>query len=163
LQTRVKKDGVAGIQKLYAGMNVETHGMHHVSHAKDTAWLTSVTSGIHLVDSSLGRTSGPFLFRPPYGQRTQDAAQVLQGQKGTIMLWNIDSQDWRKDINADQAAGRAVLLMALWRRGIVLFHDVHPKAVVALPQVFEALKTTNIHWMQNAGDTAQPSTSSPRP
>ena len=64
-----------------------------------------------------------------------------------VMLWNIDSQDWQAPKDASLVAGRVLTLMLLWRRGVILFHDVHPTASAALPQVFDALDGGAANWL----------------
>ena len=59
----------------------------------------------------------------------------------------MDSQDWNKDITARQVADRQITLMLLWRKGILLFHDVHYKAQTAVPIIKEYFKKANINWV----------------
>ncbi|MEI8394432.1 MAG: hypothetical protein WCF85_06835 [Rhodospirillaceae bacterium] len=42
-------------------------------------------------------------------------------------------QDWNGSVTADEAAQRVSILMRVWRRGVILFHDIHPKAARAVP------------------------------
>jgi hypothetical protein len=63
------------------------------------------------------------------------------------VLWNIDSQDWQAQVTPPLAAGRVESLMLLWRRGIILFHDIRPKARLALPQLWRALEGSGVRWM----------------
>lgn len=147
-----KKRLVAGsgqsIADLYTGMNLQSHGMTHISHAKSADWLLSVTTGNALIDSVLpNRHHLPFLFRPPYGQRTPMAWETLSKIEGRIMLWNIDTQDWNSSISGDDAASRSLMLMLLWRRGIILFHDIHEKAISAIPNIVDATKNSGVVWM----------------
>jgi peptidoglycan/xylan/chitin deacetylase (PgdA/CDA1 family) len=51
------------------------------------------------------------------------------------VLWNLDSQDWNPKIAAAAVPDRMLTLMALWRHGILLFHDTHAKAAHALPAI----------------------------
>jgi hypothetical protein len=37
--------------------------------------------------------------------------------------------------------------MLLWRKGILLFHDVHSKAQTAVPIIKEYFKKANINWV----------------
>ncbi|MBX9705213.1 MAG: polysaccharide deacetylase family protein, partial [Gammaproteobacteria bacterium] len=56
-----------------------------------------------------------------------------------VALWNIDSQDWNANVDAEAVVNRVVALMLIKRHGVILFHDIHPKAKVALPIIFEQL------------------------
>jgi peptidoglycan/xylan/chitin deacetylase (PgdA/CDA1 family) len=87
-------------------------------------------------------------FRPPYGQRTLLISEYVEKAKQQVMLWNIDSQDWNAHITAEQMSGRMVSLMLLWRRGILLFHDVHPKARKALPEILNATEKAGVRWIR---------------
>jgi peptidoglycan/xylan/chitin deacetylase (PgdA/CDA1 family) len=86
------------------------------------------------------------LFRPPYGQRGDAVLKQLASSGLTDVLWNIDSQDWQAAVTPRLAAGRVVTLMLLWRRGILLFHDIHPKAREALPLVWSQVDT-GVTWL----------------
>jgi hypothetical protein len=37
-------------------------------------------------------------------------------------------------------------LMLLWRRGVILFHDIHPKALVAVPWLLDHTRQTGVVW-----------------
>jgi hypothetical protein len=37
--------------------------------------------------------------------------------------------------------------MLLWRKGIILFHDVHPKAEIAVPAINEYFKDCPVKWL----------------
>ncbi len=145
---RTRSQGAQEIKSLFAGMPVEVHGQTHVSHAKLPAWKEQVLGVNTLIDSVMGRdTTRAFLFRPPYGQRVETAAQQLAAHRARIMLWNIDSQDWNNKVSGEDAANRCLALMLLWRRGILLFHDIHPKAQVAVPLLHTWLKDAGVLWL----------------
>jgi hypothetical protein len=66
------------------------------------------------------------------------------------VLWNIDSMDWRKKITPAAMRGRIVSLMLVWRRGIVLFHDVHEIVQRALPAIVHDLEGSGVEWLDCA-------------
>jgi peptidoglycan/xylan/chitin deacetylase (PgdA/CDA1 family) len=78
------------------------------------------------------------LWRPPYGRRTADAAKILAAKRSRVVLWNLDSQDWNPKMDPAMITDRMISLMLLWRRGILLFHDVHPKATAVVPALVRA-------------------------
>ena len=81
------------------------------------------------------------MWRPPYGRRTADAAKILAARNTRVVLWNLDSADWDPQMDAARITDRMISLMLLWRRGILLFHDIHAKgatAVAALVRTFAA-------------------------
>lgn len=115
---------------LYEGQCVGSHGMSHLSHTSSLMVASRLDSWNQELASQFGRVSW---FRPPYGQRTVEQSQAL-GAKGTMtLLWNIDSQDWQAPAERSLVRGRVETLMFLWRRGVLLFHDVHPVAREVLP------------------------------
>jgi peptidoglycan-N-acetylglucosamine deacetylase len=149
---RARRHGSQEIKSLFADMPVEVHGQTHVSHARLPAWKEQVLGVNHFIDSVMTRdTARPFLWRPPYGQRVETASQQLAAHKARIMLWNIDSQDWNNKVSGEDAANRCLTLMLLWRRGILLFHDIHPKAQVAVPLLHAWLKNAGVTWLDAKG------------
>ncbi len=136
LRHRMEKQSAADVQGAYAGMCTASHGLEHKSHAKWDQWRASISGTQSLLDSVFTENKGRIrYFRPPYGQRTAAAQPFLDSLGIKLMLWNLDSQDWNAKITAAQAADRITSLMLLWRHGILLFHDVHDKAISALPVV----------------------------
>jgi hypothetical protein len=49
------------------------------------------------------------------------------------------SYDWSTHVEADEVAGRKIALMLIKRHGVLLFHDIHPKAAVALRVIFKRI------------------------
>lgn len=146
LQARLDPSSAGQVRELYDGQCVGLHGWEHKSHASWSQWQGSLVNSASLVGRSLEGEYLP-LFRPPYGQRRSDTAAFLKGHDLQLMLWNIDSQDWSKKVSAQAAAQRVQTLMLLWRRGIILFHDVHPKAAQALPVLFQENLHNGVQWL----------------
>jgi peptidoglycan/xylan/chitin deacetylase (PgdA/CDA1 family) len=146
LEARIGKTSAASLQTLYQGQCVGSHGQRHVSHQKLATWKESVEGSRERI-STLGLAgTRKVLFRPPYGQRTPELTGWLSGQDGEVMLWNIDSQDWNASIAPGPTTDRVVTLMLLWRRGIVLFHDVHDKVHEAVPRLLDFARATGLTW-----------------
>lgn len=129
LQARLQKTSAAALQGLYAGQCVGLHGWQHKSHSQWREWQDSVIRSNALVRRSLPDSYVAW-FRPPYGQRLADSGEFFRPQGLQVGLWNIDSQDWSSKVSADAAGQRVLTLMLLWRRGVILFHDIHSKAPV---------------------------------
>ena len=53
-------------------------------------------------------------------------------------------------IAAPQTHDRVQTLMLLWRRGIILFHDIHAKAGVTLPELIDTAKKAGVTWQSCA-------------
>ena len=137
---RQKTDGA--LARLYQGQCVGAHGWEHLSHEKRSRyavgdkWQTSVADTVALLRNSFEGTSifTP-LFRPPYGQRKSDSGGFFQNEGIQVALWNMDSQDWNARMDAEDIVNRMETLMLIKRRGVLLFHDVHPKAQKAVPVI----------------------------
>jgi peptidoglycan/xylan/chitin deacetylase (PgdA/CDA1 family) len=139
---RQKTNGAGALAGLYKGQCVGAHGFEHLSHEKrskyavESRWQSSVTDTIALLRNSFDGTSIFLpLFRPPYGQRKSDSGAFFQKENLQVALWNMDSQDWKAQIQIEDIINRMEILMLIKRRGVLLFHDVHPKAQKAVPVI----------------------------
>lgn len=75
------------------------------------------------------RLSGvaPKLFRPPYGQITKRQRQLVNEWFGySTVLWNTDSQDWRRP-GIDQIANS--ILLSKGKGSVILLHDTNLETV----------------------------------
>lgn len=133
------------LAELYQGQCVALHGFEHQSHAKWANWQDSIIRTKALVTKT--NVSFKPLFRPPYGQRKADSGAFFQQQGLEVALWNLDSQDWNAKINSDEILNRMLGLMLIKRHGVLLFHDIHSKAKIALPELFLKLGDA-VHWQQ---------------
>lgn len=146
LQARLKRGHVAEFTSMYKGQCTSLHGWKHYSHARWSKWQQSILDTQALVKQTFPGEYHPW-FRPPYGQRRADSAAFFNKNGLKVALWNIDSQDWNTHVSGMQAAQRVYTLMLIWRRGVILFHDVHPKAQVAVPWLLDHTNNTGIIWM----------------
>jgi peptidoglycan-N-acetylglucosamine deacetylase len=148
LDERLSSSTPVSLKTLYQGMCIASHGYKHVSHARWDQWQYSIDQTNSTIEKILpaGQTRVSY-FRPPYGQRTKSLSEYLTAHHMTAMLWNIDSQDWNQRISSKEITDRLTTLMLLWRRGILLFHDVHPKARESIPPLIDSMKNTGIHWL----------------
>lgn len=143
VQADLKKEDSKTLADRYKGMCVASHGMEHQSHAKWDQWKTSMEQSSQLFKKTFGNAYIAW-FRPPYGQRLPESQGLFFDK---TILWNIDSQDWSSKINAAQVGDRVLSLMLLWRRGIILFHDIHSKAAPELPLLIQNTQGSGIKWM----------------
>ncbi|HEX7816550.1 polysaccharide deacetylase family protein [Dyella sp.] len=150
LQARLHQRTQVATANDYAGMCVGSHGWEHKPHSTWPQWRDSVTRSVAQVRDSLPDSFTP-LFRPPYGQRLPDSGSFFDAHDIRVTLWNIDSQDWNSKVDADQVKQRVLALMLLWRHGIVLFHDIHPKAQVAVPWIMAQTRDAGIQWIDCHG------------
>ena len=147
LEARLQATKAASLATLYAGQCVAAHGWSHVSHASGEQWQSSVTRTFALLNTAFAHSASQILplFRPPYGQRKADSGAFFKAQSVQVALWNLDSQDWNAQVSANDVVNRMLTLMLIKRHGVLLFHDIHPKANVALPSMFDALGTS-VKW-----------------
>lgn len=75
----------------------------------------------------------PHLFRPPYGAFNQT---VIDTAKLPVILWSIDSLDWKDGKAADI---KKEILKHLGTGKIILLHDIHKTTVEALPNILDTL------------------------
>jgi peptidoglycan/xylan/chitin deacetylase (PgdA/CDA1 family) len=149
---RQRTNGKASIAQVYKGQCVGAHGWEHISHEKrskyafENRWQTSVTDTISLLRTSFDGTQVFVpMFRPPYGQRKPDSGAFFQKEGLRVAFWNLDSQDWNAQISAEDVVNRIETLMLIKRRGVLLFHDIHPKAAQAVPTIIRDFGSA-IEW-----------------
>lgn len=146
LERRLGSTTAESMHTLYENQCLASHGYIHKPHPRLPDWQESLTKTSDLV-KQINPEIKSVMFRPPYGQRQIELVQFLSQSGSRVILWNIDSQDWSNKISAEEVKDRIKKLMLLKRHGIILFHDVHPKGLVALPDIFDFAKRTDIHWM----------------
>lgn len=80
----------------------------------------------------------PPLFRFPYGAKNKEAKDLLKENKLRSIMWNIDSLDWADPVPSS-ITERVLTAVEKEKRGIILFHDIHDRAVKALPAILDKL------------------------
>ncbi len=145
MQMRLEKSSVPEVQGLYKQQCVGLQGWEYRSHSQWSDWQNSVQRSAVLLQQVLPDNYLP-LFRPPYGHRRADSAEYFRAQGLKVSLWNIDSQDWNRNISAQQASERVLTLMLLWRRGVIVFHDIHNKVETALPWLIANTAQSGLRW-----------------
>ena len=145
MQMRLEKSAVPEVQGLYKQQCVGLQGWEYRSHSQWLDWQNSVQRSAVLLQQVLPDNYLP-LFRPPYGHRRADSAEFFRAQGLKVSLWNIDSQDWNRNISAQQASERVLTLMLLWRRGVIVFHDIHNKVETALPWLIANTAQSGLQW-----------------
>ena len=146
LQKRMNKQTSSELAYLYDKQCMANHGYQHKKHI-DVEYSTRSLAKTDALIQQIKPSKNLPAFRPPYGQRSKELAQQQMNKGRQIVLWNIDSQDWNRKLNEQAVADRMTSLMLLWRKGILLFHDVHSKALFALPQLNKLQKANNNEWL----------------
>lgn len=151
LNKRLTSSSKLELKKLYGKNKVFSHGEVHKSHQKYASWKKSINytnTLIHTVFNSY-KENDLLYFRPPYGQRNRALVDYFDTKNSKIIFWNIDSRDWSSKLNAEKVANRQIKLMLLWRKGILLFHDIHSKAQKSVPIIYKYFKNTGIKWQES--------------
>lgn len=89
----------------------------------------------------------PKFFRCPYGAglHNQTIRQMIADQNMIHVFWNVDTLDWQ-DKNPASILARAMKQMKAHKRGIVLFHDIHPQSVEASRMLMDKTWQT-VRWV----------------
>lgn len=103
-------------------------------------------------------SAAPMLFRAPYGAQTEQIAQVARDRGMKMVLWSVDSLDW-KDPLPESIVERVSRQLDHDRRGIILFHDIHRRTLQALPMLIDRLLADGYDFLAwNGRDFARTST-----
>ncbi|HSS76622.1 MAG TPA: polysaccharide deacetylase family protein [Thermoanaerobaculia bacterium] len=102
------------------------------------------------------------LFRFPYGARNPEGLQILDELRLRSVLWNIDSLDWADPVPSS-IADRVLRLLDQQGRGIILFHDIHERAVKALPLVLDRLLADDYRFAAWDGQAFEVAKAAPAP
>jgi peptidoglycan/xylan/chitin deacetylase (PgdA/CDA1 family) len=138
-QSRLAATGRPALTDLYGSNCVGSHGWEHKSHATWDGWQSSIERTQALLAETVPHKNLLPFFRPPFGERRADSDAFFRQHGLKVVLWNLDSLDWSDQVDAQIVGNRVLTLMLLKRRGLILFHDVHPKAAATLPALFQRL------------------------
>nr|WP_174805324.1 MULTISPECIES: polysaccharide deacetylase family protein [Enterococcus] len=121
-------------QTAEAGHEIGNHTYDH----QDLATLSaqSITEEVTKTDTEIKKATGktPTFVRPPYGSITSVGASVIQR---AIIEWSVDSEDW-KTRNPDLILQK--IQATVYDGAIILFHDIYPETIRAVPQVIDYLQ-----------------------
>jgi peptidoglycan/xylan/chitin deacetylase (PgdA/CDA1 family) len=141
---RQANDNPEGVRKVRdAGHTVATHtqnhpaGMHRLPLDRSKQ---EIEQGIASVTAALadGTAPAPFLRIP--GLRATDGIEEFAASKG-LQVWSADfpADDWR-NVSAARVYELAIKRLEAKGKGILLLHDIQPRAVAALPGILQELK-----------------------
>ncbi|HBN53341.1 MAG TPA: polysaccharide deacetylase [Stenotrophomonas sp.] len=137
---KVTLGAMAGIsrQLMADGYAVGNHSLTHAQLSRTSGdALREQVLGTDTLLRHVGEKRAP-LFRFPYGARNAEGLQLL-GEAGLkSIMWNIDSMDWADPV-PESIVQRVLDQVQKEQRGIILFHDIHDRAVKALPQILDRL------------------------
>jgi peptidoglycan/xylan/chitin deacetylase (PgdA/CDA1 family) len=132
-----------------AGMSLNDHSFTHanLSKASPAALQHEIVESAALEAKAYGER--PEFFRLPYGAGVHVTAvrELIAEQNMVHVFWNVDSLDWQdKDPNVILA--RVKKEMKLEKRGIILFHDIHPQSLAAAKLLLDYADTRpELRWV----------------
>lgn len=126
-----------------SGHEIENHGYKHLK--MDVLTDAQIKQNLNEGTSAIQRITGirPTYFRPPYGALDVAATQAIAQDGYKIVLWTIDSLDWR-GLSAEQI--KANVLPKVAPGEIILFHCAGGEGenldgtVKVLPGLIDALR-----------------------
>ena len=142
---------------LESGSTIANHSYSHALLTKlDEA---GYTGEIEETDKLLKHIlkSDPVLFRPPYGASNDAILERVQAEHLKSMIWNIDSLDWADPV-PNSVFQRVLAEVDKRGHGIILFHDIHLRALELLPQLIETLQAQGYQfasWGANGASTGE--------
>jgi peptidoglycan/xylan/chitin deacetylase (PgdA/CDA1 family) len=146
LEPRIAASSPQAVATMYGPHCLGSHGYHHLSHQTWADWKKSVEENYAIIQKLRPGSFVP--FRPPYGQRTPElVSEEARIANAPVVLWNIDSEDWNDKMPVDKEADRVWKLMLIWRKGVILMHDVHPKAQVVVPELVRRAVGARLQWL----------------
>lgn len=127
-----------------------TFGNHTFNHLKGTKTsLKKYVENIEYFEKTINNVSNSKIrksniFRPPYGRLTQSQAKMLQQKGYKIIMWDVLSYDWDKEVSEAQCLQN--VLKNIQPGSIVVFHDsfkAEKNLRYVLPKVLEFLMEKN--------------------
>jgi peptidoglycan/xylan/chitin deacetylase (PgdA/CDA1 family) len=129
------------------GYEIGNHTFTHPHLSPNTLDVT--LSEIASTDAIIASTTGVHtkLFRPPYGSLASTSKEAIEARGYTIVMWNVDPQDWDYKNSPAFRIIRRVLAHPKPKMIIVLHdgrdtHINYPRQnlIKALPRIIDALK-----------------------
>lgn len=139
-QIKLAPTAAVSYRVLNSGSSIGNHSYSHPVLPKldPAAYTEEIDSTDVLLKYIL--KADPVLFRPPYGATNPGVLSVVQSQQLKSIIWNVDSMDWADPVPSS-IAQRVLSEVDHEGRGIILFHDIHDRALAILPQLIETLQS----------------------
>ena len=135
-------NGAVARRVLAAGHLLANHSFSHGVMAKmaDDAVRVEASETEALLDATgrKGNETASALFRFPYGARNEAKLSTVEALKLRSMMWSVDSMDWADPV-PKSIADRVLAEVDKAQRGVILFHDIQGRTVIALPTVLDQL------------------------
>jgi peptidoglycan/xylan/chitin deacetylase (PgdA/CDA1 family) len=124
-----------------AGHEIGNHGWSH--HDLTRLPAAGIRAELARTDRAVKAAAGvtPKTVRPPYGAHN---ATVRRQTKRPVVLWSVDTEDWR---HRDSSAVARRAIKEAHPGAVILFHDIHPTTVKAIPQVLKSLSARGYRFV----------------
>ena len=120
------------------GWDSGTHTQNHPALASLSAkdQRDEIVEGDDASTRVLGRP--PRLFRPPYESHDRDTDRIVEREGMVQILWNVDTQDSLGQTSVAEIVAAAK--KGMQPGSIILFHEVKPNTLQAMPKILAALR-----------------------
>jgi peptidoglycan-N-acetylglucosamine deacetylase len=98
--------------------------------------------GFSAVTLAAGQPIAPF-FRFPFLSDTTAMKQMAETRGYGVFSIDIDALDYRNKTDPEAVHAEVVKQLQYQRKGILLFHDIHPSTAQAMPGILAELKRRN--------------------
>ena len=144
LGSQVKKYSNIAKQVADNGHEIGNHTYSHPNLKKLTT--KRIIEEIHSTNEIITLTTGiePTLFRPPYGNYTNEVLEYTKTNGYSTILWSVDSLDWK---SRNASAINRMVTQHTTNGSIVLMHDIHVATADALPQLIQTLQTKGYQFV----------------
>jgi peptidoglycan/xylan/chitin deacetylase (PgdA/CDA1 family) len=131
------------VRRVYdEGHTIANHSQNHPLRKMSLDQASrEIQDGFASLGDALGdpQAVAPF-FRAPGLLRQKSVEGYLAAHGDTIWSADFLADDWTR-INNREVARRAISRIEARGNGILLLHDIHPRTVLALPEILNELKT----------------------
>lgn len=122
------------------GMSVQAHSWSHRRYTRLSD--AQLTHDLERTNAAIADATGidPVCVRPPFGLRSDEVDQAIWRQDLSIVMWNVDSEDWRRQ--GKKQIVRTVM-SEVSNGSVILFHDGggdRKQTIGALKAVIHRLK-----------------------
>lgn len=102
------------------GMSVQAHSWSHRRYTRLSD--AQLTHDLERTNAAIADATGidPVCVRPPFGLRSDEVDQAIWRQDLSIVMWNVDSEDWRRQ--GKKQIVRTVM-SEVSNGSVILFHD----------------------------------------
>ncbi|MBS4535999.1 polysaccharide deacetylase family protein [Clostridium sp. D2Q-14] len=124
------------------GHEIGSHGYLHRNYG-DLSYeinLNEIKKADNIIAKIIGQK--PLLFAPPSGDYNDNTIKASMEQNHKIIMWSVDTIDWRNDSNKDKIIERVIQKSK--KNSIVLMHPKE-ETIKALPIIIKELKNKGLN------------------